>query len=190
MLKNIKHLTVTTGNIVTYPDNSVILDIAKPAISAMVNRAKINGFAPVIDNTIVECNINYDLGAYEATLYADKTKKIPLLFTCGTVNECASDYIWDIINNKYHEIYGTCCPKTQIPHLLQSFVFDTSSGKLCSIRGLKLSNKMSRKLYQMIENQRKLSFNLAQYDRNLYYTYNKYSTKDMLKMTSDYFKLR
>lgn len=75
-------------------------------------------------------------------------------------------------------------------YLLQSFVFDTSSGKLCSIRGLKLSNKMSRKLYQMIENQRKLSFNLAQYDRNLYYTYNKYSTKDMLKMTSDYFKLR
>ena len=125
MLKNIKHLTVTTGNIVTYPDNSVILDIAKPAISAMVNRAKINGFAPVIDNTIVECNINYDLGAYEATLYADKTKKIPLLFTCGTVNECASDYIWDIINNKYHEIYGTCCPKTQIPHapFICDFIF-------------------------------------------------------------------
>ena len=73
---------------------------------------------------------------------------------------------------------------------LDILLHDTRTGKLVAKRELQLSPKMCKKLFRMIEAQKCKPLDIRDYDSSLLNVYRKYSTNELVKLTSDYFKIR
>lgn len=68
-------------------------------------------------------------------------------------------------------------------------LFDPTTGKLCCTRLISLSTEMSRKLIDMIAEQKKEQFNRMNYDNRIKSIFDAYTTKKMVKMAVCSYKM-
>lgn len=62
---------------------------------------------------------------------------------------------------------------------------DAATAKVVSLRMVGLSTRFSNRLVQEVNAQKSKVFSVKEYNRNLTQIYAKYSTKDLVKMSSD-----
>ena len=105
-MKNISHITINTGNIAKYADDSVIMDEIIGEIQKMVDCAKKIGGTYVLDGTVAKVAEDVNLGVYMATLYTDSNKETPILETAGALTEAGAEWLWDKMLNLHQIIYG------------------------------------------------------------------------------------
>lgn len=113
-MKKISHITINTGHVAQYEDDSVIMDEVRAEIQNMVRSAKETGVAEVLDGIVVEYVEDSEFGIYMATLYKDGI--IPLIETSGATTKEAAEYLWDKMLNLHKTMWGRNiksmkCPK-------------------------------------------------------------------------------
>ena len=68
-------------------------------------------------------------------------------------------------------------------------IIDCSTGKIENMRQVVLSDNFSRKLLKTIMQQKESEFSVASYDIELNNLYRKYSTNELVRMSSNYCRL-
>lgn len=114
-MKKINHITMNTGNLVQYKDDSVVMKDVVPVIEEMIDKAISTGNAPVLDGTKVECAIDEETGIYVAELYLENEGKIPLIKTAGAINDEGGRFLWEKMKELHQQIYGFECMAKKCP---------------------------------------------------------------------------
>ena len=115
-MKNISHITLNTGHIAVYEDDSIMENDTRSEIQRMVKDAKEVGRTEVLDGVIASVAEDEELGVYMATLYIGGNKEIPIVETTGAFTEEGAKWLWENMNEVYHIAYedrakATECPK-------------------------------------------------------------------------------
>ncbi len=213
-MKKISHITINTGHVAQYEDDSVIADEVRAEIQNMVRSAKETGVAEVLDGIVVEYVEDSEFGIYMATLYKDGI--IPLIETSGATTKEAAEYLWDKMLNlhktmniifpllKFGNLQWMDAPYSvhlskNLTHLevptegtglaMHIALYDTHTGKLCSNRIIGLSTNMSKKLIKIINEQKQKTFDRKEHDRNIRNVYAAYPTKKLVQMAIETFRL-
>ena len=85
--------------------------------------------------------------------------------------------------------------KFQLPNENQGLsltlmLIDTNSGKIKAIRLVGLSEKFTKKLFGTIMDEKMKDFDVSEYDRKRFEICQRYTTKQIANMSSDYCKIR
>lgn len=80
-------------------------------------------------------------------------------------------------------------PKDNHGLSLVLYLVNSRNGKIISMRLLGLSTRFTKEFFNCVSEEKKKEFDLAEYKTNLYKIYRSYSTKELVKMSSDYCKI-
>lgn len=107
------------------------------------------------------------------------------LFKFGNLNWMDAPYSVHLSRNLTHlEV-----PEEGMGMKMTIVLFDTRTGMLCKCRMIGLSTDMTKKLIEMIQEQKEKPFNKSDYDRNLRGIYATYPTKKLVDMATGSFRL-
>lgn len=102
-LQNITHLTLNTGDIVIYEDDSVIMDSTKPYMRKLTKQLRKLGKAPVPGDfnpdMALKC-LSLTKCGYIAALHIKTMSQVPLIITAGSLTaedgRSAWEVVWDL----------------------------------------------------------------------------------------------
>lgn len=111
---------------------------------------------------------------------------IMLTFKIGDLNWMEAPYTPHLSSN---------LTKFQLPNENQGLsltlmLIDTNSGKIKAIRLVGLSEKFTKKLFGTIMDEKMKDFDVSEYDRKRFEICQRYTTKQIANMSSDYCKIR
>lgn len=115
-IRNINHVTLTSGNIMQYKDDSVVAQKTKTFIYDMALKAIENGTVDVIDGVKLECVVDLKEKIYMATMFVDEPLYLPLIETSGAVDRQGGKFLWTLMKDLHKkaskEEASILCPET------------------------------------------------------------------------------